>query len=90
MYKENTMKFPNGSELVFSAGPWAQLIAVRNCPCSDGVNRNVRNIGVPDTFFSVPGRVSVRGKTVSGFVTCDENGYRFIAYSYGKNGHLLP
>jgi hypothetical protein len=27
---------------------------------------------------------------VSGYITMDDDGVRFIAYSYGKNGHLLP
>jgi hypothetical protein len=45
-----------------------------------------------DTWFSVPARVSVKGKTVTGFVTMNDAGvgYEFIAYSTGKNGHLLP
>lgn len=83
------MKYPNSSESILSPGPFSQLIAIKNCPCSDGKSRNVRNIGVPDTAWTAPGRVSVDGKTVTGFITCDENGYKFHANKYGKNGHLL-
>ena len=36
----------------------------------DGKLRRVR-LGVPDSFFSIPARVTLRGKTVSGFVTVD-------------------
>ncbi len=79
------MKYPNGSESVLSPGPWAQLTKVLNCPCEDGVKRTVHNIGIPDTFFSAPGRVYAKGKTVAGFITCDEDGYRFVAYKYRKN-----
>lgn len=59
-----------------------------------------------DTFFSVPAAVEVRkdGKryTVSGYITMetlsgmstevdgDPTTVKFIAYTYGKNGHLLP
>jgi hypothetical protein len=84
------MKYPNGSESVLSPGPFAQLIKVLNCPCSDGESRTIRRIGVPDTAFSAPGDTRVKGKTVTGFVTCDEEGYIFIANEFGKNGHLLP
>lgn len=33
------MIYPNGSESVLTPGPWAQLHAVRHCPCSDGKAR---------------------------------------------------
>ena len=43
----------------------------------------------PDTFFSVPATVKVKGKNVSGFVTYDSGieGITpvFRAYQYGKN-----
>lgn len=84
------MTCPNGSTPVLSRGPCAQLVGVQHCPCSDGRARRVYSIGQPDTYFSAPGKVRVRGKTVTGFVTCDESGYKFIANKFGKNGHLLP
>lgn len=83
------MIYPNGSEAVMSPGPWSQLIGVKHCPCEDGKARRVYRIGVPDTVYSAPGRVSVDGCTVSGFVTHSKDGYKFLAYSYGKNGHLI-
>lgn len=84
------MKYPNGSESVFSNGPWAEIIVIKNCPCSDGKSRTVSRLKQPNTAFSIPGVVYVNGKTVTGFVTCNEDGYKFLAYSYRKNGHLLP
>lgn len=83
------MKYPNGSESVMSPGPWSQLIAVRHCPCKDGKARLVKEIGVPDTYFSAPGRIHVRGKTITGFVSCSEEGYTFHANKSGKNAYLL-
>lgn len=50
--------------------------------CEDGVIRTIR-IGIPDTFFSIPGRTQVRGKTVKGFVHVEEEEIRFC--SGGKN-----
>ena len=79
------MQYPNGSVAVMSPGPWSMLVGVKHCPCSDGVARRVYGIGVPDTMFSAPGKVSVRGKTVTGFVTCDDDGYTFHANKFGKN-----
>ena len=84
------MKYPNNSESVLSPGPWAQLVKIRNCPCSDGIVRTAIITGQPDTVWTIPARVSVRGKSVTGFVTCDENGYKFHANLYGKNCDYLP
>jgi hypothetical protein len=72
--------------------------------CSDGKVRAVRfpRGGHADTFFSVPAIVSVKGKTVTGFVSVssregfdtptelDPAVVKFTAVKYGKNGGLLP
>src|SRR5580765_5909975 len=71
--------------------------------CSDGRVRALARIAqTADTFFSVPAAVKVSGRTVSGYVTMDTLSgssvatdddppvVRFIAYSSGRNGHLLP
>lgn len=67
--------------------------------CSDGKWRMAQQTGEPDTFFSMPARVQVNGKTVSGFLTTRtvevwDNKFEpiwvFIAYSYRKNAALLP
>lgn len=71
--------------------------------CSDGTVRTVRlsPLGA-DTFFSIPGRVSVRGKTVSGYLTRetadgwttetdgDPAVWKFVAYTNGRNAGMLP
>lgn len=73
-------------------GPWRIAVSTTNVLCSDGKRRTVRYVGEPDTFFTHPCRVSVKGKTVSGFVSYDygTDGLVFHAYQYRKNGHLLP
>ena len=70
--------------------------------CSDNKVRKLKRVGVPDTFFSMPASVRVKGKTVSGYITTDtRDGFstesptdlmmvRFRAYNYGKNAYLLP
>jgi len=71
--------------------------------CCDGVVRKVTRISeTSDTFYSTPAAVRVKGKHVSGYITFDTaDGFstetdddpvmvKFIAYSYGKNGNLLP
>ena len=76
-------------------GRWGPtLTKVVDALCEDGRRRTARVTGEADTFFSVPASVKVAGKSVSGFITgreSEENqqDYEFIAYSYGKNGHLL-
>jgi hypothetical protein len=71
--------------------PWKVIRAL----CSDGKRRTAWIKSEPDTYFSIPACVKVQGKTVSGFVTgCEtedyQQDYEFIAYTYGKNGGLLP
>ena len=50
--------------------PWGgrQLERVRGVLCQDGVQRSAVCTADPDTFFSQPARVTVDGKTVSGFL----------------------
>lgn len=76
--------------------PWGLFVGGR-AVCTDGTVRNLKRISTTaDTFFSVPASVVVDGRTVSGFITTDRYGsdgrnvVAFTAYSYGKNGHLLP
>jgi len=84
------MKYPNGSESILSSGPWMQLIAIRGAICSDGKPRYAKITGQADTYFSCPARVKVNGKSVTGFISCDNNGYTFTASSFLKNAALLP
>lgn len=80
---------PNGSRVHYTPGPFASVAKVANCPCEDGRRRVVYASAEPDTFFSIPALTRVRGKTVAGFLSSDENGWKFTAYSYGKNADLL-
>lgn len=60
------MKYALETELTFSQ-PWG-LTCYGRALCPDGKVRAFRG-GVADTFFSIPARVSAKGKTVSGYVT---------------------
>ena len=72
-------------------GPWGILIAIKNVLCSDGKRRRVRITGEADSAFTCPGSVSVKGKTVSGYVISVSGGdEEFVAYTYRKNSDLLP
>jgi hypothetical protein len=92
-----TIDYGNDSRLIVSEGPFGgDMIRAEGVLCSDGVRRNAYPTGggIADTFYTIPARVSVKGKTVSGFVTIDGPSYAqtlgFVALSAGKNGHLLP
>jgi hypothetical protein len=45
--------------------------------CFDGKVRKVRLNQQADSFFSWPGRVTIKGVTVSGYVTGADNGLEF-------------
>lgn len=88
------MLYPNGSETVLSPGPWSELVAVRNCPCDDGVRRCARITGQPDTYCTAPASVKVRGKTVTGRVMARsgavaQEGFVFIATKSGTNAAMI-
>lgn len=86
---------------VDNAYPWGLYVSARAL-CADGKVRKVKRISeTADTFFSVPASVTVKGKTVSGYITVSSiEGYdtvtfmdpavvKFVAYKYGKNWELL-
>ena len=84
------MIYPNGSEPIFTDFPFVELRAVKHCVCSDGRSRLVQKIGQPMTMWTAPGSVKVKGKSVSGWIVLNDNGYHFHANKKGVNGHLLP
>lgn len=78
-------------------GPWQILIKVTNVLCSDGKFRTFWAQGEPDTFFTQPGRVKVKGKTVTGFIWADttfpygvDTIFKFTANQWMKNAGELP
>lgn len=70
---------PNGAIPIYSewmGGP--SLAGIRNCPTNlNGDARTVYITGEPDTFFSIPAACRMFGCYVKGFVTSDDDGYRF-------------
>jgi hypothetical protein len=54
--------------------------------CPDGKVRKLKRIATTaDTFFSIPASVTVRGRTVAGYVTVKEAVVEFHPYLYRKN-----
>lgn len=97
--KSTAFTYPDGCVSFKSYGPWRSLAAFSNCLCEDGNRRAVRITGEPDTFFSVPARCKVSGRTVSGFVTYRDwpvpNGSKYgesvpVFVATGKNRHMIP
>lgn len=97
----DTRHHAHGTELTVSY-PWGNYISGRAL-CSDGKVRALKRISeTADTFFSVPAAVTVKGKTVSGYITVttmsgssvptedDPSVIQFRQYTYGVNGGLLP
>lgn len=68
--------------------------------CADGVIRTATATAEADTFYTVPARVTVNGRTVTGHVYQRESYldhpagdplYRFSAYTYRRNaGAIVP
>lgn len=101
----DTRKYGAGTEITQSF-PWGIYWGGKALCSDGKVRTLKRISQTADTFYSVPAAVEVRreGKryTVSGYITYDTlGGYstetdsdpitiKFVAYSYGKNGWLLP
>lgn len=96
-----TRNYANGTCLI-NTQPWGIYVGGRAL-CSDGKVRAIKRLAqTPDTFFSIPASVTVKGKTVAGYVTTqtisgssvatidDPMVVKFIAYTYRKNGNILP
>jgi len=80
---------------ILHRGPWQVPYKAIDVLCSDGVCRTARLTREPDTFFSIPGSVKVRGVTVTGFVWTDDDkdGNKVLRFSvdlWRKNAHMLP
>ena len=55
---------------------------IRRCRaiCEDGKLRVVL-CGIADTYFSIPARARINGKSMRGMVSSDETGFTFTAYT---------
>ena len=97
------MDYANGTFLTLESGPFQSRFVAGRALCSDGKVRKVRFYdGIADTFFSIPSRVNVGKRTVSGYVTTETLGgwstasdddpivVKFVAYQYGANADALP
>lgn len=78
----------DGHTILVHMGMWDQCVAMRNVLCEDGKERTIYT-REPDTFFTIPGRTSAKGKTVTGYVTYDSDKERHTFIVTGKYRDLL-
>jgi len=79
-----------GQELgyaIWLGGP--SLAYVKGILCQDGIRRIYHKTGEPDTYFSMPGYVTVKGNKVKGYLTCINEEYNFRVYVNEKNSYLI-
>lgn len=73
---------------IMKTGGFGQVLQYR-VVCPDGKVRNTCWLAqAPDTFFSHPAAIRVRGKYVRGFVTRTEHGYEFREYTKEREEFL--
>jgi len=80
--------FLDPEEYCYPSGSLRQSSRRFAARCPDGIIRK-GICGLADTFFSIPARLNAKGKTVTGFVGSDENGFFFLPFTYGKNGNIF-
>lgn len=82
-------EYANGTYLTVEY-PFATYVAGR-AMCPDGKVRNLKRISLcADTFFSIPASVTVKGKTVAGYVTDNDGTICFVPFEYCKNHVVFP
>jgi hypothetical protein len=69
-YNDNTWIDPE--ELCYPSG---SMYAGRKACAYDSVDKTNRivKIGIPDTYFSIPGRVKIKGKTIKIWISIDDD-----------------
>lgn len=78
--KQMVNKQPDGTCYITNGNMWRHPYAAK-AKCPDGVIRTVRLNQQADTYFSWPGRCTIKGKTLTGFVTGGDNGLEFHPYT---------
>lgn len=79
----------NGSRCFRTADEYQSVAKVENCPCEDGCRRTAHATAEADSFFSIPACIYVGKKTVGGFLSSSEEGWKFTANPSGRNAGLL-
>jgi len=69
-------------EFAYPAGSLARSRRHAMAECDGGIVRKIL-IGIPNTAFSIPGRVKVKRESISGILINDNGTFRFS--SAGKN-----
>lgn len=87
---QSEQKNAAGQSVWFTPFPFRSLARVDRVRCADGKDRTAWISGGADTFFSVPARVYVSGKTVTGFVWLRGEEWAFTPNAWRKNASLLP
>lgn len=90
------MEYAMGTSIEYRM-PWGVIVKARAL-CPDGIVRNCKRVAeTADTVFSIPASVSVKGRTVAGYITVETlEGYstatdadpavvKFVPYTYRKN-----
>ena len=75
---------------ILRGGVWQIPYKATHVMCADGKERTATLTREPDTSFTIPGNIKVKGKTVTGFVWVNLEGeLEFSADSWRKNAGLL-
>lgn len=94
------MKYAKGTSITRSY-PWGLNVKARAL-CPDGIVRNCKRVAsTADTFFSTPASMTIKGRTVAGYITIETiAGYstataddplvvKFVPYTYRRNGAVF-
>jgi hypothetical protein len=82
-YTDELVITEHGQTLGFAhwmGGP--SLTYVKGVICEGGTVANWFKTDKSDTWFSTPGYIHQKGKRIKGFLSCEEDIYRFTAYKY--------
>ena len=88
----DSFTWPNGAVGYRPGGPFDCLgpfAKVTNCPIHGStLRRTAYATAYADTYFSVPARMQIAGKTIKGYLTTEDSGVVFRVLDSHK--HLIP
>jgi hypothetical protein len=90
-YSGESQRHAAGETFLAFYGPW-HLPCRARLRCPDGKLRMTQRVASePDTFWTIPCAVKVRGKMVTGYLSTntDTGEYEFHPSLYRKNGHIF-
>ena len=80
----------HGQRIYYDIVGRGNIASVHKALCQDGQYRIANAIGYPSTSYQIPARITVKGKTVAGYICLRQGVYTFEVKEGGANAQVVP